>query len=52
MLVAAYIYYLSFERYGQNIKLPGEYLNSVLVDMDKQQSPKKPVLVKNRRIGS
>ena len=52
MHIAAYIHYLSFARYGQNIKLPGEYLNSVLVDMDKNQSPKKPTIVKNIRIAS
>ena len=52
MHIAAYIHYLSFARYGQNIKLSGEYLNSVLVDMDKNQSPKKPTIVKNIRIAS
>jgi len=52
MHIAAYIHYLSFARYSQNIKLPGEYLNSVLVDMDKNQTPKKPTIVKNIRIAS
>ena len=45
MHVAAYIRYLSFSRYNNSIKLPAEYLNSVLVDMEKQQSPRKPTHV-------
>jgi hypothetical protein len=40
---------LSFARHGENLNLPGEYLNSVLIDMNKKQSPKKPSLVKNIR---
>ena len=49
MHVAAYIHYLSFARFNPNIKLPGEHLNSVLIDMEKNQSPKKPIYVKNNR---
>jgi hypothetical protein len=49
MRVAAYLHYLSFARHGENLNLPGEYLNSVLIDMNKKQSPKKPSLVKNIR---
>jgi hypothetical protein len=49
MHVAACIHYLSFARYSQIMKMPGEYLNSVLVDMDNKQSPKKPNFVKNTR---
>jgi hypothetical protein len=52
MHVAACIHYLSFARYSQVIKMPGEYLNSVLIDMDTKQSPKKPSYIKNNRIGN
>ena len=51
MHIAAFLNYLCFARFGQNIPLPGEYLNSFLIDMDKQQSPKKPTLVKMKRSG-
>ena len=50
MHVADYIHYLSFSRYNNSIKLPAEYLNSVLVDMEKQQSPRKPTYVRNKRL--
>ena len=50
MHIAAFIYYLGFARYKENIKSPGEYLNSVLIDMSKKQSPKSPVLIKNKRL--
>ena len=48
-VIAAFLNYLCFARIGQNIQLPGEYLNSCLIDMDKQLSPKKPTLVKMKR---
>jgi hypothetical protein len=52
MHVVACIHYLSFARYSHVIKMPGEYLNSVLIDMDTKQSPKKPSYIKNNRIGN
>jgi hypothetical protein len=52
MHVAACIHFLSFAIYSHVIKMPGEYLNSVLIDMDTKQSPKKPSYIKNNRIGN
>jgi hypothetical protein len=51
MHIAAFLNYLCFARFCQNIPLPREYLNSFLIDMDKQQSPKKPTLVEIERSG-
>jgi hypothetical protein len=49
MHVAAYIHDLSFARYNNSVKLPAEYLNSELVNMEKQQSPKKNTYFRNKR---
>ena len=50
MHVASYIDYIIFSWYNNITKLPAEYLNSVLVDMEKQRSPRKPTYVRNKRL--
>ena len=42
------IYYLSYAKYN-NILLPGEHLNAVLVDLEKNESPNKPRYVTHKR---
>ena len=46
--VATVVYYLAFGKYQEDV-LPGEYLNSVLVDLSKLDSPKKPKYVRPTR---
>ena len=47
--IAAFIYYLSFARFRE-IKVPGEYLSEVLIDMSKKQAPNYPHFIKNKRM--
>ena len=48
--VASYIFYLSYGRYREKeIRSPGKYLNSVLINMSKMQSPNKPNYARNKR---
>jgi hypothetical protein len=42
------IYYLGYARYN-DILLPGEHLNAVLVDLEKNESPNKPRYVTHKR---
>ena len=46
--VASFIYYLSFARYS-DIKIPGEYLSSVLIDTANKQSANKPLYARKKR---
>lgn len=47
--VAAFIYYFSYAKFREHkLKLPGEHLYSILIDMTKMEAPNKPRRVRNR----
>ncbi|CAF0981641.1 unnamed protein product [Brachionus calyciflorus] len=44
--VATLIYYFAYAKYHAN-KYPAEFLNKILIDMERKDSPNKPVVVRN-----